>query len=98
MTLSPPLAVLLCEKSPIRSSAVGAVNCELFDCVSWYPSHASQKNVRFLPLYTLGIRTGPPKLAPNVRFGCSGSAIPAALLKKLLAAQLVWRIPPKRLP
>jgi hypothetical protein len=46
----------------------------------------------------LGTRTGPPKLAPKVRFGCSGNGMPAALLKKLLAAQLVWRMVPNRLP
>ena len=32
--LSAPVEVLLCEKSPMRSSAVGVVNWDEFDCVS----------------------------------------------------------------
>ena len=34
VAFSPPPAALLCEKSPMRSSAVGAVNCDEFDWVS----------------------------------------------------------------
>ena len=60
--VQPPLEVLLCEKSPIRSRAVGVANCDEFDWVSEYPSQASQKGT-VVAVVDLGMPTTPP-LAP----------------------------------
>src|ERR1700675_3144090 len=52
------------EKSPCRSSAVGTVLVITAPCVWRNCSHPKKKCVLSLPLYNLGIHTGPPSVNP----------------------------------
>src|SRR5580692_12912745 len=52
------------EKFPWRSAAVGTVLVVKAPCVWRYCSQAKKKCVLSLPLYSLGIHTGPPNVNP----------------------------------
>ena len=57
MVILAPLVLVVAEKSPRRSAAVGMISLEFRVWTSWYVSPATQKNVRFFTI-------GPPKPPP----------------------------------
>ncbi len=51
-------------KSPLNSAAVGEIYVALAGLRYLHPSYAAKKKVLSLPLYSFGMRTGPPKVPP----------------------------------
>src|SRR6516165_5697742 len=90
------------EKSPLRSAIVGtvatippAVPPDATDLVQVKPN---RKNVRFLPLYTLGIITGPLREPPGLVRLRLARGCPAALAKNWLASTAAVSLSKNALP
>src|SRR2546422_1070127 len=91
---------MLCEKSPLRSSAVGMVrywfpalsNCLVYSC------EKKKKLLVLLVLKRWGMKTGPPMLKPAMLYRYRDTGNPVWLLKKLLAFRPSWRCVHQPLP